>query len=90
LNLANNTFLSVLSYSGGSGLCAKSRLLIKQAVAGVLNAAHPNIAYPIEPVSALVSQVNAALASCNESTILSLQSILDANNNLHNNQGCGN
>ncbi len=87
--LSTDTFLTALLYPGGNTLCDKAQLLIKQAVGGVLNGAHGNIAYPVDNVATLGAQVNAALASCDATTMLTLQQTIDGYNNLHNNSVCG-
>jgi hypothetical protein len=79
--LDNNTLLQALSYQGGSDLTGAAKILLRAAVAALLNAADPNIDYPLT-TSQVIAQVNAALASGSRSTMLALASTLDANNNL--------
>jgi hypothetical protein len=76
LGLDNKTLLQALG-TGGGGVSA----LFRQAVAAVLNAAHPLVDYPLT-ASSIVSQVNTALASGNKNTIESLKDQLDSLNNL--------
>jgi hypothetical protein len=79
--LDNNTLLQALSFNGGAGNTAAARILLRSAVAALLNAAHPNIDYPRTPAS-VIADVNAALASNNRGTMIRLADRLDADNNL--------
>jgi len=81
LGLGGYTLLQALDFGGGPTLTDKAQLLLVQAVAAVLNAAHPDINYPLT-VAQVVAQVNAALASEDVTTILALQGVLDGYNNL--------
>lgn len=78
-----DTLLMALHYKGGPTLDDKKNLLLKQAVAAVLNAAHPDVGYP-KTAAEVVSLVDAALASGDQMDILELQMTLD----LYNNLGC--
>jgi hypothetical protein len=79
--LGNSTLLQALDFLGGSDLQGAAEILLKQAVAAVLNAAHPGLAYP-RTVGQVVADVNNALASGNRDTMLVLAAALDADNNL--------
>jgi hypothetical protein len=79
-SLANATFDNALNFGGGPTVLDAARILLRQAVAAVLNAA-AGIGYPLS-VSQVISEVNAALASCNRATILAEAARLDAFNNL--------
>lgn len=79
--LASTTLLQALSFGGGSDLQGAAEDLLKQAVAALLNAAHPNVDFPRAP-STVVADVNNALASGSRSAMLDLASGLDADNNL--------
>jgi hypothetical protein len=81
LGLDNNTLLQALSFGGGSDLTGAAKILLRAAVAALLNAAHPNIDYP-RTAAQIIADVNAALASGNRNTILALASQLDKDNNL--------
>jgi hypothetical protein len=83
---ASVTLLDALDFKGGPTLQDKKNLLLKQAVAALLNSAVPTFNYPLS-TSALISAVNAALLSGNATTINNLQSQLDGFNNL---EGCAN
>lgn len=71
----SQTLLQALG-NGGGGIDA----LLRHAVAGLLNALHPNVHYSIYSTQ-LILQVNAAIYSGNSSTIKSLQTTLDGYNN---------
>jgi len=78
--LDNNTLLQALSFKGGSGNTAAARILLRSAVAALLNAAHPSINYPRTPAG-VIADVNAALASNNRGTMIRLKDQLDRDNN---------
>ena len=75
--------LEALSFQGGPSLEEKTQLLVKQAVAAILNADHDDVDYP-RLQGNIISDVNDALASTDQGTILDLKDALDA----HNNLGC--
>lgn len=75
------TLLEALQFGGGSGVDGATQILLRAAVAAVLNAASPGVGYPLA-VASIVGDVNAAIASADRSTILALASSLDATNNL--------
>ncbi|UOY03412.1 hypothetical protein [Blastococcus sp. PRF04-17] len=77
---ASTTLLQGLSFGGGNGVDGASRILLRAAVAAVLNAAHDDVAYAFTSTQ-VISRVNAALASGNRSTILTLATELDVANN---------
>jgi len=79
--LDNVTLLQALSFNGGSGTSGAVRILLRAAVAALLNSAHPDVDYP-RTTADVIAAVNAALASNNRSTMLSLATALDADNNL--------
>jgi hypothetical protein len=79
--LDDDTFLAALNYRGGNKVIGAARILLRSAVAALLNAAHPDIDYPLS-TSAIISDVNDALASLNRATILDLKDVLDGYNNL--------
>jgi hypothetical protein len=80
---ASNTLLQALSYKGGSTLKGAAQILLRAAVAALLNASHPDIDYFMSE-GGVIAAVNAALASCDRATILALYEELD----FHNNDGC--
>jgi hypothetical protein len=75
------SLLQALSFEGGSTLEGGVGNLLRAAVAGLLNTAHDGVSYP-RTTSALVADVNAALASGNRDTMLALASQIDQDNNL--------
>ena len=83
LSLDNVTLLQALAFEGGTGVSGGARILLRAAVAALLNASHPDISYSLDE-GQVISQVNAALASLNRGTMLTLATALDN----FNNQGC--
>lgn len=79
--LDNDTLMDALDYRGGPGALGGATNLLKQAVAALLNSAHPSINYPRATADA-ISDVNVALASGNRDTMLGLATQLDIDNNL--------
>jgi hypothetical protein len=81
--LDNYTLLQAMSFKGGSTTTGAAQILLRAAVPALLNAAHPDVDYPLTTAQ-IISQVNAALASNDRSTILALAATLDR----YNNRGC--
>jgi hypothetical protein len=81
--LADDSLLDALQYGGGDSDEEAAQILLRAAVAAVLNAAHPNINYP-GSVAGIVADVNGALASSDRDTMLDLAGLLDRDNN----RGC--
>ncbi|OQB46351.1 MAG: hypothetical protein BWY00_01625 [Firmicutes bacterium ADurb.Bin153] len=79
--LADDTLMQALNYGGGRDVIGAARNLLRIAVAAVLNAAHPNINYPMA-MSDIIEDVNEALASLNRTVMGRLQATLDRYNNL--------
>jgi hypothetical protein len=77
-DLAGDRLLAALNYTGSGDA---NRILLRAAVAALLNAAHPGVDYPLS-VSAIVSRVNSALASPSRGQKTSLAAQLDGYNNL--------
>jgi hypothetical protein len=82
-SLGSSTLLEALSFKGGSTLTEAKQILLRAAVASLLNAAHPDVDFGASP-AAIIAAVNAALSSGDRDTILDLASDLDARNN----EGC--
>jgi len=80
-DLADDTLMQALNYGGGRDIIGAARNLLRTAVAAILNAAHPNVTYPMS-LGDIIDDVNEALASLNRTTMGRLQAILDAYNNL--------
>jgi hypothetical protein len=75
------TLIEGLNFGGGTGVDGATRNLFKQAVASLLNAAHPDVDFPLT-VGQVVAGVNAALATGNRGVINGAADDLDINNNL--------
>lgn len=78
--LGNATLLEALAFGGGPGGEGAAEILLRAAVAALLNASHPGIDYPLF-VPEVTSQVNAALTQPRDA-MLTLAAQLDADNNL--------
>jgi hypothetical protein len=78
-SLADDTLLTALSYPGGPDLVAAKRILLRHAVAALLNSAHPDVDFSLSTAE-VITTVNAALASGSRSTILATaEDLADAN-----------
>jgi len=75
------SLVQALDFNGGSGVEGGVRNLLRAAVAALLDASHPGVDYP-ETAATVISDVDAALASGDRDTMLSLASHLDGQNNL--------
>ena len=75
------TLEEALAFGGGRGVEGAARNLLRQAVASLLNAAHPDVEFPWTTAD-VISAVNAALDSGDRGTINSLKDDLDYDNNL--------
>lgn len=77
------TLLQVLGNPNVSGTLQKAAAsLLKEAIAGLLNAAHPQVNYPIENTATIIAQVNAALASLDLTQIKTLTYTISTYNKL--------
>ena len=83
-DLASANLLDALSFKKGRDLEGAARILLRQAVAALLNAAHPDIDYQMEEDN-IINAVNNALNSGDRDIMLNLKDELDYYNNL----GCG-
>ncbi|HYO11791.1 MAG TPA: hypothetical protein VE685_01180 [Thermoanaerobaculia bacterium] len=79
-SLASQTLLQTLQGGGGPGTLGAAKILLRAAVAALLNAAHNGVDYP-RTTTQIVADVNAALASNNRNTMLNLATALDNDNN---------
>jgi hypothetical protein len=79
--LDNVTLLAALDFEGGPTTADAAEVLLRQAVAALLNAASPDVDYPLTEAQ-IIAAVNAALASGDRATILALAEQLDTFNNL--------
>jgi hypothetical protein len=83
--LGDDSLMDALNYGGGSGVVDAAKILLRAAVAALLNAAHPDLSYGFGDGSdgAVIDAVDAALASMDRDMILDLAGDLD----YHNNEG---
>ena len=79
--LNGDDFMDALRYHGGNNDVGAARILLRSAVAALLNTVHPSINYPLS-ASAIIDQVNDALESHDRMTMLDLKDVLDGYNNL--------
>jgi hypothetical protein len=77
----DGSLLDGLNFGGGSGVTGAKRILLRAAVAALLNAASPNVDYT-RTTAQVIAAVTSALNSDNRETMLTLASALDADNNL--------
>jgi hypothetical protein len=78
-DLADATLLEALSFGGGSTLTEAKQILLRQAVASLLNSAHPDVDFSLTTAQ-VISAVNTALATDDRDTILDLAEDLAAAN----------
>jgi hypothetical protein len=81
--LGSSTLGQALAFGGGPSLVAKKQILLRAAVASVLNAAHPDISFGRSPAE-IVTATNAALTNGTAASVIALAEALDRDNN----QGC--
>lgn len=77
------TLLEALSLKGGNSFDEKVEILLRAATAALLNASHPGVEYDLTPAQ-VIEQVNAAIATGDNTAVTDLATILDDLNN----QGC--
>lgn len=75
------TLLDALKFKGGAGLDGAVRILLRAAVAALLNSTSSDVAYPTY-APYLIVDVNNAISTGNRDTMLLLADELDLNNNL--------
>jgi hypothetical protein len=81
--LGSYTLAEALSFSGGTDTTGAARILLRAAVAAVLNAEHSGVSYPISKTD-VVALVDAAMLSADRDAMLTLAALLDG----YNNAGC--
>jgi hypothetical protein len=81
LNMDDITLLAALDGDGGSGVKGAAEILLRAAVAALLNSTHSVVDYP-RTTAAIIADVNTALASNNRNIMLQLAKELDDDNNL--------
>lgn len=79
--IGSASLLEALNFGGGPGAVGGAKILLRAAVASLLNSASPDVEFP-RSAADIIADVDAALASGNRSTMLSLASQLDADNNV--------
>ena len=79
-SLSGESLLQALQGGGGPGLIGGETILLRAAVAALLNASNTNVHYPLTAAQ-VISEVNAALATADRDTILQLATALDNDNN---------
>ncbi len=75
------TLQEALQFKGGPGVEGAARILLRQAVAALLNAAHPDVDFPLTPRQVGDRVINAFLTN-DRAAILALAEELDRLNNL--------
>lgn len=80
-SLGNDTLLERLDGGGGPGLLGKQKILLRAAIAALLNATSSGVAYPLTQAE-VIAMVNAALAAGTEGALTDLATELDDYNNL--------
>jgi hypothetical protein len=68
--------LAALNFGGGSTIQEADQILLRLAVASLLDASNPSIHFSLTAAQ-VISETNAALASGNRDTILNLAAQLD-------------
>jgi len=78
---SGSTFLQALAFKGGPAIQDAKNLLLKQAVAALLNSVTPGMNYTLT-TAAIIAEVNTALASNDRNTILVEATRLEGFNSL--------
>lgn len=81
--IGSSTLRQGLDFKGGPDLDGAARILLRAAIASLLNAAHPDVDFSMTEAQ-IIAAVNAKLATMDRHEILVLASYLDAENN----EGC--
>lgn len=79
-SLAGSSLAGALAFQGGSTLNGSAQILLRAAVAGLLNSTSSGVAYPMTTAQ-IISSVNAALSSGDRNTIITLATAIDNANN---------
>jgi hypothetical protein len=80
--LGEYTLVQGLDFGGGNDLSGKAQILLRAAIAAVLNAETFGNLYPISTAD-IIANTNAALASGNKNAITALAQQLDFTNNFN-------
>jgi hypothetical protein len=73
--LGSTSLIDALSFHGGPTLTDAKQILLRHAVAALLNAAHPGVDFGMTTAE-VISLVNTALASTDRQTILAAKDVL--------------
>jgi len=73
------TLIEALKFGGGNNTIGMARILLRAAVAAILNVAHPDMEYQYE--GDVIADVNTALLSLDRTTMENLKNELDEYNN---------
>jgi uncharacterized membrane protein len=73
--LGSTTLLDALSFKGGSTITAAKRILLRHAVAALLNSAHSGVDFGMTTAE-VIAAVNAALSSNDRAAILAAKNVL--------------
>jgi len=79
--LGPTTLEDALRFGGGSGALGGAKILLRHAVAALLNAEHPSLTYPRTSAD-VIGVVDAALASLDKSTMTALANEFEADNDM--------
>jgi hypothetical protein len=79
--LGDDTLMQALKYGGGKGLAGAGRNLLRQAVAALLNACDPDVAYPLS-VDDVKELVRVYVETLDRGQMLELKDLFDRLNNL--------
>ncbi len=85
-SLAGENWLQALQGGGGSGIEGKQEILLRAAVGALLNALHPDVAYPLTP-GEIIAMVNGAIAAATPTDTSPLTDLADELDDF-NNLGC--
>lgn len=80
-SLSSESLLTALQGGGGSTLAGAEKILLRAAMAAVLNSSNGGVNYPLTTAE-IITMTNNALATHNRNQILTLAAELDALNNL--------
>jgi hypothetical protein len=79
--IPDDTFLEALNYGGGPGVDGATQILLRQAVAALLNASSPDVGFPVS-IGHVVSTTIDRIESGHRQTILNRAIYFDSINNL--------
>lgn len=79
-SLSGVTLIDALSFQGGPDLTGAAEILLRAAVAGILNGSDANVNYPTTDAK-IIKHTNIALKSEDRDTILALATKIDGFNN---------